>query len=68
MKTKLIHLLAKYGNDFFHKLPKYRTARWNTVEFVRLGHFEPKTLTFLVTDTKNNSFTADIFELDGFCL
>lgn len=67
MKKKLIHFLTKYGNDFFHKLPKYTTARYNG-EFVKLGYFQPEFLTFLVTNQFNNTFTVEIFELDEFCL
>jgi hypothetical protein len=68
MKFKLIQFLNKYGNDFFHKLPKYRTAKWDGREYVKLGYFSPEHLSFVVTDTKNNSFTVEIFELDDFCL
>ena len=66
MKDKLIYFLAKYGNDFFHKLPKYKTAEYKG-EIIGLSYFSPERLTFLATKG-NLSFSVDLFDLDNFVL
>lgn len=72
MKEKLIYFLAKYGNDFFHKLPKYTIAKYKG-EHVHLDRFEPKGLSFQIVIHKKDSWEeeilwVDLFELDDFCL
>jgi len=67
MKDKLIYFLKKYGNDFFHKLPKYRTAI-HEGKYVSLVNYYPETLTFDIAWGENNEKTVNIFELDNFVL
>jgi len=68
MKQKLIYFLSQYGNDFFHKLPKYKTAKLGD-KFVSLCAFDPETLQFRIPDGKGFGFpTVDLFDLDEFCL
>jgi hypothetical protein len=70
MKDKLIYFLSKYGNDFFHKLPMYKTAKYKG-KYIKLIRFIPEDLTFscLNPHTKNDGFPEiSIFELDEFCL
>lgn len=73
MKDKLIYLLGKYGNDFFHKLPMYKTAWLPTSEsYVKLVQFYPKSLSFRVEFSGVEPFSPEreigVFELDNFCL
>lgn len=65
-RAKLIHFLSKYGNDFFHKLPKYKTAKFKE-DYVRLIKFCPENLDFLCEHKKDQVF-IDLFSLDDFCL
>ena len=78
MKTKLIHFLNTYGNDFFHKLPKYKTAKHKD-DFVELINFYPDSLEFYCKLTKCDEngkriygdylyIKFDLFDLDEFCL
>ena len=67
MKEKLIYFLSEYGLDFFHKLPKYKTAKLANGDYVSLSHYDPKKLTFFCCrDGFGSRF--DVFELDDFCL
>lgn len=70
-RAKLIYFLAKYGNDFFHKLPKYSTAKYKG-ECVKLIFWHPNDLTFTVRISVNGleskPIEIDLFELDNFCL
>lgn len=68
-KDKLIYFLKKYGNDFFHKLPSYKTA-YHENECVGLIKFYPETLTFDITwkASVDGVKTVNIFELDDFVL
>jgi hypothetical protein len=67
MKQKLILLLSQYGNDFFHKLPRYQTARYKG-EFVKLLFFHPDELTYTVRGATGKPFTVDVFDLESFVL
>ncbi len=75
MKEKLIHFLKTYGNDFFHKLPKYKTALYVgnfqvlQNKYVQLMEYNPNNLTFRVRGAFGELVeTVDLFELDEFCL
>lgn len=67
MREKLIYFLSKYGNDFFHKLPKYKTAKWRG-EFVGLVKFNSNNLTFEIFTQEGKRQESDLFELDEFVL
>lgn len=67
-RAKLIHFLSKYGNDFFHKLPKYKTAKYKG-EFVSLVAYSPNFLDYLIQKQgEKEPVYVDVFELDEFCL
>lgn len=68
-KDKLIYFLKKYGKDFFHKLPNYKTA-YHENECVGLVNYYPETLTFDITweTSPTGTKTVNIFELDDFVL
>ena len=67
MKDKLIHLLGKYGNDFFHKLPKYKTAKYKD-KFVSISYVTRKLTAWVTYSPQEPSFEIDVFELDEFVL
>lgn len=67
MKNKLIYFLGRYGNDFFHKLPKYKTALWQG-EIVGLSKFNKFDLTFIILLQTGERKLVDLFELDDFVL
>lgn len=66
MKDKLIHFLHTYGNDFFYKIHKYKTARYNG-RFVKLVSVNENDWT-VVCEIDNSYQTVDLFDLDEFCL
>lgn len=76
MKDKLIYFLSKYGNDFFHKLPMYKTANITSKGqniSVGLKQFYFDSLTFRVNfpgdvEPYSTEKEIDLFELDDFCL
>lgn len=76
MKEKLIYFLGKYGNDFFHKLPMYKTAKITSKGqniSVELKQFYFDSLSFRVRfpddiEPYSPEKEIDLFELDEFCL
>ena len=67
MKNKLIYFLAKYGNDFFHKLPKYKTATYKDGQYVSIFKVDLKTLRVLCNPDARPEW-VDLFDLDNFVL
>lgn len=66
MKNKLIYFLGRYGNDFFHKLPKYKTAIYKD-EWVQIFEVDLKTLRVLCNPDAKPEW-VDLFDLDNFVL
>ena len=71
MKDKLIYFLSEYGLDFFHKLPKYSTAKYKG-EYVKLIFWHSSDLTytarFSINELESKPIEIDLFDLDDFCL
>lgn len=69
IKDKLIYFLKNYGNDFFKKLPMYKTADHDGT-YVRLLKYYPNTLTFDISwsASPDGQKTVNVFELDDFVL
>lgn len=64
---KLSYFLAKYGPDFFKKLPLYCTAKC-AGRFVKLVRFNAEKLTFDCSDSSGQPFEVALSALDDFVL
>mgnify|MGYP000921629210 CR=1 FL=1 len=64
---KLSYFLAKYGPDFFKKLPLYCTAKC-AGRFVKLVRFNADKLTFDCSDANGQPFEVSLAALDNFVL
>ena len=68
IRAKLIYFLDKYGLDFFHKLPKYKTASYKG-KYVKLVAYSSDFMKYLIQrQGEKELIYVDVLKLDDFCL